>query len=92
METITRYPNLMELLRLLSSDNGMSMKEDVAGALDASGTPELEVQAASLSKGEKELFATGSLEEMAELVVGRPELDAFLVEAFDGDLNEQFYS
>lgn len=93
-EFVEKYPNLSQTLKLMASENNMSLHAQVA--IPPFLVPSLEIfenQAKQLSDDEKETIALGEDAEREALVAstGFEAFDDFLTEAFEGMLSDIFW-
>ena len=89
-----KYPNILECIEIISTDNNMPMLEEFEVPLFLTATLEIfEIQAQHLSDEEKEIIAMGDDEERDELIkrTGLSYFDDFLTEVFEGRLSDIFW-
>lgn len=90
-----KYPNILECIEIISTDNGMPMRSELEVPLFLTATLEIfEIQAQYLSDEDKEIIAMGDDEERNELIkrTGLSYFDDFLTEAFEGMLSDIFWN
>ena len=64
-----KYPNILECIEIISTDNNMPMRSELEVPLFLTATLEIfEIQAQHLSDDEKEVIAMGDDEERDELL------------------------
>ena len=89
-----KYPNILECIEIISTDNDMPMRSELEVPLFLTATLEIfEIQAQHLSDEEKEIIAMGDDEERDELIkrTGLSYFDDFLTEVFEGRLSDIFW-